>query len=115
MTDKSVHEGLVVDGEVRNLKNQLYHYTHATLSESFSRLNRYTTLEAGDRAGRRRIRLIDPFVPPVGVFLRYYFKKGCWRDGVRGFLLSAITAIYKSVLYIKIYLLQRPGPRRPGT
>lgn len=116
MSDKAVHEGLSVDGEIRDLKNQLYHYTHATLSESFARLNRYTTLEAGDRAGRRRISFLDPFVPPLGVFLKYYVRKGCWRDGMRGFLLSAVTAMYKSVLYVKIYILQRSGgwARRGG-
>ena len=107
LAKKSVHEGIVVDGDVRDLTNQLNHYTHATLSESVSRLNRYTTLEARDRVGRRKIRLIDPFIPPLGVFFKYYFLKGCWKAGMRGFLLSAITAIYKSVLYVKIYLLQR--------
>jgi glycosyltransferase involved in cell wall biosynthesis len=107
VADKSVHEGIVVEGEVRELVNELYHYTHPTLSESVSRLNRYTSLEARDRVGRRKIRLVDPFLPPLGVFFKYYFIKGCWKAGVRGFLLSAITAIYKSVLYIKILCLQR--------
>lgn len=104
---KSVHEGVIVDGDVGSLRNELLHYTHPTISESVRRLNNYTTLEAGDRAGRRRIRLVDAFVPPAGVFFKYYFVKGCWRAGIRGFLLSVITAMYKSVLYVKIYCLQR--------
>jgi glycosyltransferase involved in cell wall biosynthesis len=107
VTRKSVHEGIAIDGEVGKLGNQLHHYTHATISESVSRLNRYTTLEARDRVGRRKISIFDPFLPPMGIFFKYYFIKGCWRAGIRGFLLSAITAMYKSVLYIKIYLLQR--------
>jgi peptide/nickel transport system substrate-binding protein len=107
LTRKSVHEGIVVDGEVRELANELHHYTHPTLSESIRRLNRYTTLEAHDRVGRRKIRLVDPLLPPAGIFFKYYVIKGCWRAGMRGFLLSAITAMYKSVLYIKIYQLQR--------
>jgi glycosyltransferase involved in cell wall biosynthesis len=107
MTRSSVHEGVVVDGTVRTLRNPLYHFTHPSVTESIERLNRYTTLESRDRVDRRRIRLIDPLIPPLGVFVNYYFAKGCWRAGVRGFLLSAITAMYKSVLYVKIYLLQR--------
>lgn len=109
MTEASVHEGVVVDGEVGTLRNLLNHYTHPTVAESIERLNRYTSLEARDRVARRRISLLDPVFPPAGVFFNYFFVKGCWRAGQHGFLLSAITAMYKSVLYIKIYLLQRGG------
>ncbi len=107
VTDRRVHEGVVVDGNTRVLTEPLLHYTHPTIAESIGRLNRYTTLESRDRASRRRVRLCDAFVPPVGVFFKYYVVKGSWRDGVHGFLLSAITAMYKSVLYVKTYLRQR--------
>ena len=104
---KPVHEGVRVDGEVGTLEDPLFHYTHQTLSESFRRLNRYTTLEAVERVGRRPIRLFDVVVTPFGVFFRYYIIGRCWKAGTRGFLLSAITAMYRSVLYAKVYLLQR--------
>ena len=107
ITQVSVHEGEVIDGTLGWLQNRLDHYAHPTLAESIARMNRYTTLEAGDRVDRRRIRLIDAVVPPLGVFFNYYLWKGCWRAGVRGLLLSATTAMYKSVLYLKIYMLQR--------
>lgn len=108
IAERAVHEGVVVEGGTGRLKNHVHHYTHQTLSQSVARLNRYTTLEAGDRRDRRRIGAADFVFPPLGVFLKCYLSKGCWRAGIRGFLLSAITAMYKSVLYIKIYFLQRP-------
>lgn len=107
MTNTSVHEGVVIQGVVRTLSNVLHHYTHPTVEDSVMRLNRYTSLEAADRVGRRKIRVLDPVLPPVGVFFNYYVAKGCWRAGMRGFLLSAITAMYKSTLYMKLYRLQR--------
>jgi len=107
VTEQSVHEGVTVEGETAVLESPLDHYTHHTIADSVERINRYTSLEAGDRVGRRRIRIVDPVFPPVGVFLNYYLRQGCWRDGVAGFVLSVTTAIYKSLLYIKIYLLQR--------
>jgi glycosyltransferase involved in cell wall biosynthesis len=113
MTQSSVHEGVQVDGTTGVLEHPLYHCTHPTISGSIERLNRYTTLEAGDRVNRRKITLLDPVFPPAGVFINYYFVKGCWRAGLRGFLLSAITAMYKSVLYIKIYLLQHSTHKCP--
>lgn len=103
---RPVHEGVQVEGELRTLVGPLNHYTHQTMSDNIARLNRYTSLEAGERVQRRRIRLFDTIVPPAMVFVRYYLG-GCWRDGMRGFLLAATTAMYRSVLYIKIYLLQR--------
>jgi glycosyltransferase involved in cell wall biosynthesis len=114
VTEASVHEGYVVDGAVADLDGPLHHYAHPSIAESIARLNRYTTLEARDRAGRRRIRALDPLVSPAGVFFKYYVAKGCWRAGVRGYLLAAITAMYKSVLYVKIRSLQRTGAAGGG-
>lgn len=107
VTDRRVHEGVVVDGATGTLVHAIDHHTHRTLSESVARLNRYTSLEAPERAGRRRVGVVDAVFPPLGVFAKYYLLRGGWRDGIHGFLLSAITAMYKSVLYIKTGLLQR--------
>ncbi|HXV14706.1 MAG TPA: glycosyltransferase family 2 protein [Candidatus Krumholzibacteria bacterium] len=104
--DASVHESYRVEGRVGVLSAPLNHYAHPTIAESVQRLNRYTTLEARDRASRRRVRALDPLVLPAGVFFKYYVAKGCWRAGVEGFLLAAITAMYKAVLYVKIRSIQ---------
>ena len=111
VSEASVHEGIHVNGAVGLIAAPLFHYTHTTLSGSIDRLNRYTTLEARDRAARRRITALDPLVSPIGVFLKYYAVKGCWRAGMRGYLLAAITAIYKMVLYIKIREIQTSRER----
>ncbi len=111
VADVSVHESYRVDGPVATLTAFLNHYTHPTIAESVQRLNRYTTLEAKDRASRRRVRALDPLVLPAGAFFNYYVAKGCWRAGVEGFLLAAITAMYRGVLYVKIRAIQQ-GPTR---
>jgi glycosyltransferase involved in cell wall biosynthesis len=113
VTEASVHEGIQVDGDVALLSSPLFHYTHTTLGESIDRLNRYTTLEARDRASRRRIHALDPLVSPAGVFFKYYFVRGCWRAGMRGYLLASTTAIYKMVLYVKIRELQSGRKANP--
>ena len=109
VTEQSVHEGVVVDGEPGALEAVLDHYTHHSLTDSIERINRYTTLEAQDRAGRRRIRVLDPLFPPAGVFLNYFVRRGGWRDGMAGWMLAATTAMYKTLLYIKIRVIQRDG------
>jgi (heptosyl)LPS beta-1,4-glucosyltransferase len=109
VADVSVHESYRVEGRVETLAAPLNHYAHPTIADSVKRMNRYTTLEAGDRASRRRVRAVDPLVLPVGAFMNYYVFKGCWRAGVEGFLLAAITAMYRAVLYVKIRSIQRAG------
>jgi glycosyltransferase involved in cell wall biosynthesis len=103
---RPVHEGVELDGPAGSLRGALYHHTHQTLSQSFHRLNRYTSLEAAERVSRRTVGLFDVVFPPLGVFFRYYIIGGCWKAGTRGFLLSAITSMYRSVLYAKMWLLQ---------
>lgn len=107
ITDRLVHEGVVVDGPTGELRFALEHRTHRTIAESIERLNRYTSLESRDRIDRRRVGIADMLFPPAGVFFKYYVIRGTWREGVHGLLLSGITAMYKTVLYIKTYLLQR--------
>jgi len=107
ITEQSVHEGAAVNGETPILAGDLLHYTHPTLAESFARNNRYSTLEARDRAGGRRIGLGDIVLGPVGVFFRFFVARGGWRDGMRGYLLAANTAIYYGLVYLKTYLRQR--------
>jgi glycosyltransferase involved in cell wall biosynthesis len=63
VTDVAVHESYAVDGPVATLASFLNHYTHTTLAESVQRLNRYTSLEARERATRRRIRALDSCSP----------------------------------------------------
>lgn len=111
VAEVSVHESYHVDGPVETLPAFLNHYTHATIAESVQRLNRYTTLEARDRAARRPVHALDPLLLPAGAFFNYYVAKGCWRAGVEGFLLAAITAMYRGVLYVKIRAIQQGQPR----
>ncbi len=105
---RPVHEGVqLTKGIEQTLVSPLNHFTHQSLVDTVKRMNRYTSLEAVERVGRRPVGLVDTFLAPAGVFLNYFVVKGGWRDGAHGFLLAATTAMYRSVLYIKIYLMQR--------
>ena len=109
VSEARVHEGFVVDGPVGDLDGELVHHTHRTLTESLDRMNRYTSLEAADRAGGRRVRRIEVFSAPVATFLAYWVRGGLWREGMPGFLLAATTALYRSMRYLKTYLAQHGG------
>lgn len=109
VSEARVHEGFEVDGPVADLDGELVHHTHRTLRDSIDRLNRYTSLEAADRVGGRRVRRIEVVSAPVATFFSYWVRGGLWREGMPGFLLAATTAMYRSMRYLKTWLAQNGG------
>jgi glycosyltransferase involved in cell wall biosynthesis len=101
-----VHGGFTVDGPKGTLRGELLHYTYATIEQYLGKMNEYTSLQvsnklAGDpllRAGWGKILL-----SPVSHFLRSYVSRKGYKDGVHGFLLAALGAIYTFGLYAKIW------------
>lgn len=102
----AVHEGLEVDGAISDLSNDLLHFTDPNLYHYFSKLNRYTTLAAVEsfRKGKRS-GLSDFIVRPVWQFLRMYFVRLGFLDGVPGLLLALLSASYVLTKYAKLWEL----------
>ena len=107
LIDAAVHEGFQVQGPLSHLQNHFLHYTHDTLQQSFARLNRYSTLEAGDRLGRKKVRWWDFLTHPMSAFFNKFIALKGYRDGMHGFVLAAVTAMVKMALYMKIWELQQ--------
>lgn len=105
----AVHEGVVVNGGVGKLRSRLDHFSHETIAAFITKLNTYTSLEAktivetGDRPRPWKI-----VVYPLGRFFVSYFLYGAWTDGMHGFLLAALVAIYSFVRQVKIWELCLP-------
>ena len=106
VTQRWVHEGFEVDGPIGTLQHHLLHYTHQNLKESFDRLNRYSSLEALDRLGGKRVRWYHILLHPIAAFFNKYIGLRGYRDGMHGFLLALVTAMVKMALYMKIWELQ---------
>ncbi len=99
-----VHEHLTVDGPAGRLRHDLLHYTDETLYHYLKKLNRYTTLAAGDRAEQgKKFRLSDLLVRPPLTFLRMYLLRLGFLDGRHGLVLSLHSAAYVFVKYAKLW------------
>ncbi len=107
LSDVHVHEGFVVDGEIGRLTHHMLHFTHQSLAESFDRLNRYSSLEAHDRAGRKKVHWWDVLTHPAAAFFNKFIALRGYRDGMHGFVLAVVTAMVKMALYLKIWELQQ--------
>jgi glycosyltransferase involved in cell wall biosynthesis len=105
---KSVHEQMVIKGEVGWLTKDLLHYDSPTLSRYLVRANRYTDLTASDMSSREVSRNLPTLIyytmfRPVGVFFNLFIRHKGFLDGIRGFLWSIFSALHFSLAYFKYY------------
>ncbi len=102
--DKLVHEGLLIEGPVRRVAQPILHYTDPDLERYLSKFNRYTELAARQmhEAGRQ-FQLTDLLFRPPAFFLKMYIIKAGFLDGYQGFVLSALSACYVAVKYLKLW------------
>jgi glycosyltransferase involved in cell wall biosynthesis len=103
-----VHESVQVDGRIDYLKNELQHHPYKDLSEHLIRMDRYTTLAAGQmHAQGTRATAAHLMFHPKLAFLRNYILKGGYRDGKAGLVISLVNSYYVFLKFAKLWELQR--------
>ena len=88
-SEPCVHEALIVQGTVGELKSDLLHYPFLTISDQIDTNLRYSKL--GTEALRKKGRsfsLLKIIIKPIGKFFETYFIKAGFLDGVPGFIIS---------------------------
>lgn len=107
LTDRLVHEGFVVEGNVSILKNSMLHYSYETLKEGFAKINEYSSLEANEKYKRKKVSGITIFLYPLVGFIQHFvFRKG-FLDGTHGLLISLMHAMTKLQVQMKMWELQK--------
>ncbi|HUV30316.1 MAG TPA: glycosyltransferase family 2 protein [Acidobacteriota bacterium] len=106
--DAVVHERVELEGPVGRLKCELLHYSYPSLEKYFDKFNSYTSLAAEEayKNGRKAL-LLDLAVRPISAFVKHYFIKLGFLDGVEGFLVSLLSSGYVLVKYAKLRDLTR--------
>jgi len=108
-----VHEQLHVEGEVARTSYDLLHYTDPDLVHYLNKSNRYTTLAAEDmETAGRPFRLVDVILRPAFQFVKMYFLRQGFRDGLEGFMLAVLSSAYVFTKYAKLWERTR-GPVPP--
>lgn len=98
-----VHEQFETKSQPKQLKNYLLHYNYATVSEFISKINSYSEIEAQKRRTQgERFSYFKFFFEPLKDFIKRYFYKLGFLDGLHGFFLSLLQAIYYLVVNIKL-------------
>jgi glycosyltransferase involved in cell wall biosynthesis len=105
--DALVHEEVVVDGPVGDLREDLLHYSYDSLAEHVRKLLVYTAYDA--RMLQRRGVRLGPLslgwwlaVKPAAVFVRKLIAQRGYREGWHGFVLSAMAALVVLVNAVRL-------------
>ena len=100
----SIHEEVEVKGRVGELKNSKIHYSHKNIHEFIKKINFYTDLEAIKLKNENvKFGFTKMLYEAKKSFMgRFLIKKG-FLDGWRGFMLSYLRAIYKLILWVKVW------------
>ncbi|MFQ5772314.1 MAG: glycosyltransferase family 2 protein [bacterium] len=107
-----VHEKLIVQGDIGKLNGDLLHYTDNDLSHYFKKFHRYTKLAAIELNQQgRRMNWFFAALKAWATFVKIYFLKLGFLDGVQGFQIATLTSFYILVKYFKLWELQRRDGR----
>jgi glycosyltransferase involved in cell wall biosynthesis len=102
------HEKALVDGMVKRLNGELYHYTYSDIAHQIRTLNSYSSQAAASlfRKGKRSS-VAKIVLNPALRWVKWYLIKQGFREGFPGFIVATLEAYYVFLKYIKLWELQR--------
>jgi len=115
-----VHESFKINGKTGILNGEIRHYTYRSLSDYLRRLENYSTLAALDYEQRGKTATpLKLFGNPVATFMKAYFLRRGFLDGLPGFVVAVMGSVSVFFKYAKLYELRlkdRPpaGPAPEG-
>ena len=97
-----IHESLIVDGTMGQLKTFLIHNSTPTISERLGKIVMQSDLEMHYwRPGETS--LFKLLSHPIRYFFSYYLRHKTWRDGVPGLVLLALLSFQIFILHAKYF------------
>lgn len=101
------HDQVFVNGEVRQLRGHLWHYTYDDLHDHLETMNRFSSITAREkfRAGAR-FAWTDLMIRPGLRFLKAYLLRRGFLDGRRGLIIAIVSAFGVAMKYAKLWELQ---------
>jgi glycosyltransferase involved in cell wall biosynthesis len=104
MENRKVHENVIVKGKVGHLKNPLEHYTYRNISDYIKKMENYSTLSAEELKEKGvRPGIIKMVLHPLFTFLKMFFLRRGFMDGVHGLILAILYGYYTFIKYLKLW------------
>lgn len=103
---RPIHEVWQIKGKTGDLKNPIIHDRNMNVSQFLTRINRYSSLRAGELYQKRvKTNAFLIMTYPIGKFIQNYFIRLGFLDGKPGFVIAAMMTIHSFLVRAKLYLL----------
>jgi glycosyltransferase involved in cell wall biosynthesis len=107
-SDAPVHEKLIVQGALGQLRNPILHEAIVDIEDALEKMNRYSSAGAQSMWGQnRRATLFGALWHGLWTFVRTYFIRAGFLDGKEGFMLAVSNAEGAYYRYVKLMLLAK--------
>lgn len=106
--ERPVHERVVVDGSIGELREPMLHDPYASLAEYFAKLDRYSRwwAEQSFARGRRTSAWRIALKPPARFISMYVLRAG-FLDGAAGVVVAVLAALSVAAKYARLWELTR--------
>jgi glycosyltransferase involved in cell wall biosynthesis len=109
------HDHLTVEGRIQRIKGDLHHYSYRDIGDHFNRAVTYPKLSARAYHGMgRRFRVYNLLFNPMVAFVKVYFLKLGFLDGVRALSVAGSEAFSTFLKYLYLWEIERSEGRSKG-
>ena len=103
-----LHAKVQVDGNLKRLQHSYVHYNYKDISDQIQTIDTYSRIAAEDmvREGRR-FSLVSMLFNPLFRFVKEYFLKRGFMDGLPGLIIAVSNIFYVFIKYAKLWELEK--------
>jgi len=102
--ERKVHAKPVCEGKIGKLKGDLYHYSFRNLKEQFDKTVRFAQQSAELMYSQgKKFHFYNLILNPISYFVKFYFIKKGFLDGVRGLLIALTGSTYAFMKYAFLF------------
>jgi len=112
VTDRLVHEGYDVEGEMGFLKGDILHYSVSSITDYMRKVNHYSSLQAVEKSQKKEIKFSDLFLRPLAAHIQNFFIRKGFLDGIHGLMVTNFDIITNMLTYMKAWELQNKNKRK---
>jgi glycosyltransferase involved in cell wall biosynthesis len=99
---ETVHNGLIIDGNIGKLNHHMLHYAFQDVFECIEKMNKYSEVES-DNMLKNNVNgyYRKMFFVPLKYFIKTFIVKKGYKDGFAGFAVSILSVITYFMFYLK--------------
>ncbi len=104
LDDAEPHNKMVLKGGQGVLKAPLDHLTSPTVGDHLRKMPNFSRLAAQEKFKKKKyVGWYDLVFPPIAMFLKMYFSRSAWKEGIAGLIYSGFATLYTFLKYARLW------------